>query len=180
MWAVPKRASTDRVPMCIDGGGFVSGSIYTHRKMFGHLAKATGARALLVSYHLLPEGVFPVPADDVTNAYRWLLDQRISVGRVAFAGDSVGGDRGDPHPVAAPSRCSHPAHVSVPAAARNGTSVGLSGRPGPEESRPFYRMASRSRRFGRPASGSSGRPGSRGRGERNSSPQPGALFALDD
>lgn len=91
MWAVPKGASTDRVLMCIHGGGFVSGSIYTHRKMFGHLAKATGARALLVSYHLLPEGVFPGPADDVTNAYGWLLDQGISAGRIAFAGDSVGG-----------------------------------------------------------------------------------------
>jgi acetyl esterase/lipase len=91
MWAVPKRASMDRVLMCIHGGGFVSGSIYTHRKMFGHLAKATGARALLVSYHLLPEGVFPGPADDVMTAYRWLLDQGISAGRIALAGDSVGG-----------------------------------------------------------------------------------------
>jgi monoterpene epsilon-lactone hydrolase len=91
MWAVPKRASADRVLMCIHGGGFMGGSIYTHRKMFGHLAKAAGVRALLVSYHLLPDGVFPVPADDVTNAYRWLLDQGISAGRIAFAGDSVGG-----------------------------------------------------------------------------------------
>ena len=91
MWAVPKHASTDRVLLCIHGGGFLGGSIYTHRKMFGHLAKAAGARALMVSYHLLPEGVFPVPADDVTNAYRWLLDQGISASRIAFAGDSVGG-----------------------------------------------------------------------------------------
>ena len=91
MWAVPKRASTDRVLMCIHGGGFLGGSIYTHRKMYGHLAKAAGTRALLVSYRLLPEGVFPAPEDDVTNAYRWLLDQRISAGRIAFAGDSVGG-----------------------------------------------------------------------------------------
>jgi epsilon-lactone hydrolase len=91
MWAVPHGASTDRVLMCIHGGGFVGGSVYTHRKMYGHLAKATGARALLVSYHLLPEGVFPRPADDVTGAYRWLLDQGISAGRIAFAGDSVGG-----------------------------------------------------------------------------------------
>ena len=91
MWAVPERASTDRVLMCIHGGGFVGGSIYTHRKMFGHLAKASGARALLVSYHLLPEGMFPVPVDDVTNGYRWLLDQGISAGHIAFAGDSVGG-----------------------------------------------------------------------------------------
>jgi epsilon-lactone hydrolase len=91
MWAVPKRASTDRVLMCIHGGGFMGGSIYTHRKMFGHLAKAAGTRALLVSYRLLPEGVFPAPEDDVTNAYRWLLDQGISASRIAFAGDSVGG-----------------------------------------------------------------------------------------
>jgi epsilon-lactone hydrolase len=91
MWAVPKGASTDRVLLSVHGGGFVGGSIYTHRKMYGHLAKAAGARALLVSYHLLPEGVFPRPADDVTNAYRWLLDQGISAGRIAFAGDSVGG-----------------------------------------------------------------------------------------
>jgi epsilon-lactone hydrolase len=91
MWAVPKGASTDRVLMCMHGGGFMGGSIYTHRKMFGHLAKAAGVRALLVSYHLLPEGLFPVPADDVTNAYRWLLDQGISADRIAFAGDSVGG-----------------------------------------------------------------------------------------
>jgi monoterpene epsilon-lactone hydrolase len=91
MWAVPKGASADRVLMCIHGGGFVSGSVYTHRKMFGHLAKAAGVRALLVSYHLLPEGVFPVPAEDVTNAYRWLLDQGISAGHIALAGDSVGG-----------------------------------------------------------------------------------------
>jgi monoterpene epsilon-lactone hydrolase len=91
MWAVPKRASTDRVLMCIHGGGFMGGSIYTHRKMFGHLAKAAGTRALLVSYRLLPEGVFPAPEGDVTNAYRWLLDQGISADRIAFAGDSVGG-----------------------------------------------------------------------------------------
>ena len=50
--------------------GFVSGSVYAHRKMFGHLAKAVGARALLVNYRLLPEGgVYPVPVNDVEAAY---------------------------------------------------------------------------------------------------------------
>jgi monoterpene epsilon-lactone hydrolase len=112
MWAVPKQASTDRVLLCLHGGGFVSGSIYTHRKMFGHLAKAAGARALLVGYRLLPEGVYPGPVDDVTAAYRWLLDQQIAAGHIAFAGDSVGGwlavmvqlrarDLGLPRPAAA-------------------------------------------------------------------------------
>lgn len=91
MWAAPKGCSTDRVLLCMHGGGFVSGSIYTHRKMWGHLAKAAGARALLVSYRLLPNGVYPVPVDDVSAAYRWLLDQGIEASHVAFAGDSAGG-----------------------------------------------------------------------------------------
>ena len=112
MWAVPKRCSSDRVLLCIHGGGFVSGSIYTHRKMFGHLAKATGARALLVGYRLLPEGAFPVPVGEVEAAYRWLLDQGTAARHVAFAGDSTGGwlaitvqlrarDQGLPLPAAA-------------------------------------------------------------------------------
>ena len=112
MWAVPKRGDPDRVLLCIHGGGFVSGSIYTHRKMFGHLAKATGARALLVGYRLLPEGAFPVPVGEVEAAYRWLLAEGIAAGHIAFAGDSVGGwlavavqlrarDQGLPLPAAA-------------------------------------------------------------------------------
>ena len=65
MWLVPKGSRTDRVLLCLHGGGFVGGSIYTHRKMFGHLAKAAGARALLVGYRLLPEGGgYPVPVDE--------------------------------------------------------------------------------------------------------------------
>jgi epsilon-lactone hydrolase len=92
MWAVPKRGDSDRVLLCMHGGGFVSGSIYTHRKMYGHLAKAAGVRALLMGYRLLPDGgVYPEPALDVVAAYQWLLDQGTPAGRIAFAGDSTGG-----------------------------------------------------------------------------------------
>ena len=55
MWAVPKHGARTGCCCASTAAGFVSGSIYTHRKMFGHLAKATGARALLVDYRLLPE-----------------------------------------------------------------------------------------------------------------------------
>ena len=59
--------------------------------MFGHLAKAVGVRALLVDYRLLAEGGgYPAPADDVTAAYRWLLERGILARHVALAGDSVG------------------------------------------------------------------------------------------
>jgi monoterpene epsilon-lactone hydrolase len=91
MWAVPKGCAEDRVLLCIHGGGFVSGSIYTHRKLFAHLAKASGTRALIVGYPLLPDGVFPAPDDHVVAAYRWLLEQGIDAGHIAFSGDSAGG-----------------------------------------------------------------------------------------
>jgi acetyl esterase/lipase len=92
MWAVPKDSRPDRVLLCLHGGGFVGGSVYTHRKMFGHLAKAAGVRALLTGYRLLPEGGgYPVPVDEGEAAYRWLLGQGIAAEHIAFAGDSVGG-----------------------------------------------------------------------------------------
>lgn len=91
LWAVPKGAAEDRVIFSVHGGGGVSGSIYTHRKLFGHLAKAVGARALLVEYRLVPPESHPVPLDDTTAAYRWLLDQGVDAGHIALVGDSVGG-----------------------------------------------------------------------------------------
>ncbi|SEF47085.1 Acetyl esterase/lipase [Actinacidiphila yanglinensis] len=90
LWAVPHGCATDRVLLCVHGGGFVSGSIHTHRKMFAHLAKATGVRALLVGYPLLPEGAYPVPVDRAFAGYRALLDEGVSAGHIALAGDSAG------------------------------------------------------------------------------------------
>jgi monoterpene epsilon-lactone hydrolase len=91
MWLVPKGCAEDCVLLCVHGGGFVGGSIYSHRKLFGHLAKAAGVRALVFDYRLTPEHVHPAQVDDATAAYRWLLGQGIDAGRVAFTGDSSGG-----------------------------------------------------------------------------------------
>jgi epsilon-lactone hydrolase len=91
MWAVPKEGVEDRVVLCLHGGGFFGGSMYTHRKLFGHLAKAIGARALIPDYRRTPEHVHPAPVDDATAAYRWLLDQGTSANHIAVTGDSSGG-----------------------------------------------------------------------------------------
>jgi epsilon-lactone hydrolase len=93
LWAVPHGSAQDGPALlCFHGGGFVGGSMFTHRKMFAHLAKAIGARALVVDYTLLPQGgVFPRPVAEGVTVYRWLLDQGIPAGRIAFAGDSAGG-----------------------------------------------------------------------------------------
>jgi epsilon-lactone hydrolase len=91
MWLVPKDCAEDRVLLCMHGGGFVGGSIYSHRKLFGHLAKAAGVRALVFDYRLTPAYVHPAQVDDALAAYRWLLEQGIDPGRVAFTSDSSGG-----------------------------------------------------------------------------------------
>ncbi len=48
LWATPKGCAQDRVLLCTHGGGYVTGSMYTHRKVYGHVAKAIGCRARIV------------------------------------------------------------------------------------------------------------------------------------
>jgi epsilon-lactone hydrolase len=91
MWITPKGAAEDRVILSIHGGGFVVGSMYTHRKLFGHIAKAAGVRALAPDYRRPPEHPHPAPVEDVVSTYTWLLDQGIEPAHVAFTGDSAGG-----------------------------------------------------------------------------------------
>ncbi len=91
LWTVPKRCAEDRVLLCSHGGGYVVGSMFTHRKLYGHLAKAVGCRALIVQYGLAPENVHPGPVNDMAKAYRWLLDQGIAPNHIALTGDSAGG-----------------------------------------------------------------------------------------
>ena len=91
MWIVPRNCVESRVLLCMHGGGYYSGSMYTHRKMFGHLAKAVGCRALNIHYRLSPEHVHPAQIDDTIAAYRWLLDQGIEGRHIALVGDLAGG-----------------------------------------------------------------------------------------
>jgi epsilon-lactone hydrolase len=91
LWAVPKGCVEDRVLLCSHGGGYVTGSMFTHRKLYAHLAKAVGCRALIVDYGLAPENAHPGPVNDMAKAYRWLLDQGITPNHIALTGDSAGG-----------------------------------------------------------------------------------------
>jgi acetyl esterase/lipase len=63
LWAVPKGSAEDRVILSLHGG-FVSGSVYTRRKLYGHLAKAVGARAPLTDYRQSPAHPYPAPLRD--------------------------------------------------------------------------------------------------------------------
>jgi len=92
LWCTPEGAATDRVLLYFHGGGCVVGSMYSHRKLAGHLAKAAGARALVLDFKRAPEAPFPSQIDEGVAAYQWLLDQGIAPGHIATIGDSAGGN----------------------------------------------------------------------------------------
>lgn len=85
-------ASTDRALLFFHGGGFVIGSVHSHRELCARLSKATDVQVLLVDYRRGPEHPFPAALDDCVTAYRWLLEHKeFEPRRIAFIGDSAGG-----------------------------------------------------------------------------------------
>ena len=92
LWAVPKGANHERVLLCLHGGGCVTGSRFSHRKMFAHIAKAVGARALIVDYERAPEHQHPAQVNECVKVYEWLLAQGIKPSHIATVGDSAGGN----------------------------------------------------------------------------------------
>jgi monoterpene epsilon-lactone hydrolase len=90
LWLAPKGSGrAGAALLCLHGGGFVSGSVFTHRKLYGHLAKAVGVPALLAHQRHTPEHPYPAQRDDALTAYAWLVGRGFD--RIALAGDSAGG-----------------------------------------------------------------------------------------
>ena len=77
--------------MYLHGGGYVIGSLVTHRPLVANIARAAGCGVLAVDYRLAPEHPFPAAVEDASKAYRWLLKQGHNPQEVVIAGDSAGG-----------------------------------------------------------------------------------------
>ena len=90
-WIIPPEATLDRVILYLHGGGYVIGSVNTHRALIARIARAAKARALAIDYRLAPEHPFPAAVDDAVKSYRWLLSQEIATSKIVVAGDSAGG-----------------------------------------------------------------------------------------
>jgi len=90
-WIVPPNAAADRAILYLHGGGYVMGSINTHRATVARIARASQARALAIDYRMGPEHPFPAAVEDSTAAYRWLLAQGYKPGKIVISGDSAGG-----------------------------------------------------------------------------------------
>ena len=90
-WISTPGAAADRAVLYLHGGGYIMGSLNTHRDMMGRISRAAQARVLGLDYRLAPEHPFPAAVDDTVAGYRFLLDQGLPPSRLAIAGDSAGG-----------------------------------------------------------------------------------------
>jgi len=90
-WSEGPDVDRERGLLYLHGGGYVVGSIATHRALAARIAQAAGIRALTIDYRLAPESPFPAAVEDASRAFRWLVETGISPERIAIGGDSAGG-----------------------------------------------------------------------------------------
>ncbi|MBV1879013.1 MAG: alpha/beta hydrolase [Pseudomonadales bacterium] len=81
----------DKVILYLHGGGYVIGSLTTHRPLAADISRATKRRVFSVDYRLAPENPFPAAVDDAVTAFQWLLSQGHEANNIIIAGDSAGG-----------------------------------------------------------------------------------------
>ncbi|GGK47137.1 alpha/beta hydrolase [Nocardia camponoti] len=89
--AVPPERAAGAV-LYLHGGGYVVGSLATHRSLVARLARETSCAVYNLDYRLAPEHPFPAGLDDAEAAF---LDLVNNVGyrpdQICIAGDSAGG-----------------------------------------------------------------------------------------
>ena len=90
-WTSTPDADQSRAVLYLHGGGYVIGSLASHRHLAAETGRACGGRTLAIGYRLAPEHPFPAPVEDTVAAYRYLLDSGLPASRIGFAGDSAGG-----------------------------------------------------------------------------------------
>jgi acetyl esterase/lipase len=88
---VPPGANEGRAVLYLHGGGYLLGSLRTHRGLAAQIAEAGGAPVHLLDYRLGPEHVHPAALEDAMAAYRELLERGFDANSILVAGDSAGG-----------------------------------------------------------------------------------------
>ncbi len=90
-WTQAPGADASRAVLYLHGGGYVIGSLDSHRHVASEIARDIGGRSLALHYRLAPEHPFPAPVEDAVAGYRYLLAQGLKPQNIAVAGDSAGG-----------------------------------------------------------------------------------------
>jgi acetyl esterase len=84
------------VVLYLHGGGWVLGDARTHARMMREIVMQSHAAVVFVEYGRAPEFPFPLPLEHCYQALEWVAENGAALGlessRVAFAGDSAGGN----------------------------------------------------------------------------------------
>lgn len=89
-WASTPGVSSSEVILYLHGGGYVWGSLKSHRHLVSELGRAAMMRTLALDYRRAPEFPFPHALEDAVSGYSFLLDSGFKPHQIAVAGDSAG------------------------------------------------------------------------------------------
>lgn len=86
-----RRGGPAKGILFLHGGGYVSGSLQSHRHMVAQTGREARARTLALEYRLAPEHPFPAAVEDAVAGYGYLLSRGYFAKDIAVSGDSAGG-----------------------------------------------------------------------------------------
>jgi acetyl esterase/lipase len=89
-WTSSPGASRSEVILYLHSGGYVWGSLKSHRHLASELGRAAAMWTLALDYRRAPEFPFPHALDDAVSGYRFLLERGFGPRCIALAGDSAG------------------------------------------------------------------------------------------
>src|SRR5271165_1449288 len=91
-WSTTPEADATRAVLYLHGGGYMAGSIVSHRYVAVEIGRAARARTLALGYRLAPEHRYPAQLEDALAAWQYLRDQGFAAKNIAVGGDSAGGN----------------------------------------------------------------------------------------
>ncbi len=90
VWLTPEKYNRNRLLLFTHGGGYIAGSIRSHKDLASRVAAACEAKVLLYNYRLAPEHPFPQGFEDVKKVYHWLSNLYGRTHTISLIGDSAG------------------------------------------------------------------------------------------
>jgi acetyl esterase/lipase len=91
-WSTTPEADVSCAVLYLHGGGYMAGSIASHRYVAVEIGRAARARTLALGYRLAPEHPYPAQLEDTLAAWQYLRDQGFAPEKIAVGGDSAGGN----------------------------------------------------------------------------------------
>jgi acetyl esterase/lipase len=87
-----QAAVPGKILLYLHGGGYVFGSIRSHRHLVSRFAVAASVHAAHIDYRLAPEHPYPAQLEDASRAYKQLLSEGYPADSIIVGGESAGGN----------------------------------------------------------------------------------------